>query len=151
MRNCCRAGPPSAVATGQLGISLPPLMGRQGNGRRERIRTSGPYVPNVVLYQAELLSEPVRKGLPLTSGVELITMPPQPRNRPLRPCLNVILGCHLARAGRVCGGARLALYGVRLLGRRQVVRHWILIPAFEGSIPSAPASQSLLSGSLAHE
>jgi hypothetical protein len=27
------------------------------------------------------------------------------------------------------------------LGRRQVVRHWILIPAFEGSIPSAPASR----------
>ena len=26
-------------------------------GRRERIRTSGPHVPNVVLYQAELLSE----------------------------------------------------------------------------------------------
>ena len=25
-------------------------------GRRERIRTSGPHVPNVVLYQAELLS-----------------------------------------------------------------------------------------------
>jgi hypothetical protein len=30
------------------------------------------------------------------------------------------------------------------LGRRQVVRHWILIPAFEGSIPSAPATQFLL-------
>ena len=27
-----------------------------GDGRRERIRTSGPYVPNVVLYQAELHS-----------------------------------------------------------------------------------------------
>ncbi len=27
------------------------------SGRRERIRTSGPYVPNVVLYQAELLSD----------------------------------------------------------------------------------------------
>ena len=26
-----------------------------GVGRGERIRTSGPYVPNVVLYQAELL------------------------------------------------------------------------------------------------
>ena len=33
-------------------------------GRRERIRTSGPYVPNVVLYQAELLSEPVRRDTP---------------------------------------------------------------------------------------
>jgi hypothetical protein len=46
--------------------------------------------------------------------------------------------------GPVCGGARLALYGATLVGRRQVVRHWILIPAFEGSIPSAPASQPLL-------
>jgi hypothetical protein len=26
------------------------------------------------------------------------------------------------------------------LGRSQAVRHWILIPAFEGSIPSAPAN-----------
>src|SRR5215831_1859005 len=31
------------------------------NGRRERIRTSGPYVPNVVLYQAELLSDTSRE------------------------------------------------------------------------------------------
>jgi hypothetical protein len=30
---------------------------RRKIGRRERIRTSGPYVPNVVLYQAELLSD----------------------------------------------------------------------------------------------
>ena len=27
------------------------------HGREERIRTSGPYVPNVVLYQAELLPD----------------------------------------------------------------------------------------------
>ena len=25
------------------------------------------------------------------------------------------------------------------MGRRQAVRHWILIPAFAGSIPAAPA------------
>ena len=28
-------------------------------GREERIRTSGPGVPNAVLYQAELLPEPI--------------------------------------------------------------------------------------------
>src|SRR5215475_7112083 len=39
-----------------------------GIGRRERIRTSGPYVPNVVLYQAELLSEPVPRGGPPRLG-----------------------------------------------------------------------------------
>jgi glutathione S-transferase len=44
------------------------------NGRRERIRTSGPHVPNVVLYQAELLSDDPGKGV-------LIAMPPRPRNR----------------------------------------------------------------------
>jgi hypothetical protein len=32
------------------------IHGLSGNGRSERIRTSGPYVPNVVLYQAELHS-----------------------------------------------------------------------------------------------
>lgn len=29
-----------------------------------------------------------------------------------------------------------------MVGRRQVVRHWILIPAFGGSIPPAPASSN---------
>jgi hypothetical protein len=33
------------------------LIGKFKNGRSERIRTSGPYVPNVVLYQAELHSD----------------------------------------------------------------------------------------------
>jgi hypothetical protein len=42
-------------------------------GRRERIRTSGPHVPNVVLYQAELLSV-AKEGV-------LITMHPCSRNR----------------------------------------------------------------------
>ena len=109
-------------------------------GRRERIRTSGPYVPNVVLYQAELLSEPVRKGRPLASGGALIAMPPRPRNRPDRRYE------HIVRAGfsRFAGGGPCRYTGppapvCGLLGRRQVVRHWILIPAFEGSIPSAPA------------
>ena len=36
---------------------LAALANENGDGRRERIRTSGPYVPNVVLYQAELLSD----------------------------------------------------------------------------------------------
>jgi hypothetical protein len=30
--------------------------------------------------------------------------------------------------------------GALLMGSRQVVRHWILIPAFVGSIPTSPAS-----------
>lgn len=68
-------------------------------------------------------------------------MPPRPRNRPPTP-----------RQGGDFAGLRAALIGFirdragetprHLLGRRQVVRHWILIPAFEGSIPSAPANQS---------
>jgi hypothetical protein len=42
----------------------------RGNGREERIRTSGPHVPNVVLYQAELLPDGVsiwrlREGEPM--------------------------------------------------------------------------------------
>ncbi len=120
-------------------------------GRRERIRTSGPYVPNVVLYQAELLSEPVRKGEPLPSGGALITMPPCPRNRPcsrmqrlVRPAILGVCGPYL-RVGPP-GLIRVRAGGDRPLplGRRQAVRHWILIPAFEGSIPSAPATQSLL-------
>ena len=36
-------------------MSRPSL--RNLTGRGERIRTSGPYVPNVVLYQAELLPD----------------------------------------------------------------------------------------------
>src|ERR1700759_429739 len=59
------------------------------NGRRERIRTSGPYVPNVVLYQAELLSDSQTAGRSagqgLASGGALITMPPCPRNRARNP------------------------------------------------------------------
>ena len=56
-----------------------------GNGRRERIRTSGPYVPNVVLYQAELLSDiqpwPLRNAAGGGGGSALIAMRPTPRNR----------------------------------------------------------------------
>lgn len=55
-------------------------------GRRERIRTSGPYVPNVVLYQAELLSEPMkdqcfgyRRNWFLSGGVLIMRAFP-PRN-----------------------------------------------------------------------
>jgi hypothetical protein len=46
----------------------PATRAQHRNGRRERIRTSGPYVPNVVLYQAELLSDysgPMPAGAPL--------------------------------------------------------------------------------------
>jgi hypothetical protein len=38
------------------------------NGRSERIRTSGPYVPNVVLYQAELHSDTQKPGNEPRSG-----------------------------------------------------------------------------------
>ena len=51
------------------------------NGRRERIRTSGPYVPNVVLYQAELLSDAGRPKAGLR-GSALIAMPLGRRNQP---------------------------------------------------------------------
>ena len=116
------------------------------NGRRERIGTSGPYVPNVVLYQAELLSDYAGR-------------PSQPVSRE-RPYSDAPWAPQPTKSASISGHSRGAfrhfrrvespsppLYGPGLttaLGRRQVVRHWILIPAFEGSIPSAPASQSLL-------
>lgn len=43
-------------------------------GRSERIRTSGPYVPNVVLYQAELHSA---KGGQYTPIIRSIQFPGQ--------------------------------------------------------------------------
>ena len=116
-------------------------------GRRERIRTSGPYVPNVVLYQAELLSEPVRRDMPLASGGALIAMPPRPRNRPEGPCEHIVRPGFSRFAG--AGAYRYTRPPAPvsgLLGRRQVVRHWILIPAFEGSIPSAPAKPEHCAG-----
>ena len=51
-------------------------------GRRERIRTSGPYVPNVVLYQAELLSDKPDGPQGRRRGSALIAMAPEPRNQP---------------------------------------------------------------------
>ena len=48
-----------------------------GTGRRERIRTSGPHVPNVVLYQAELLS-----GLFGRRPYNDAPPPPQPARKP---------------------------------------------------------------------
>jgi hypothetical protein len=49
-------------------------------GRRERIRTSGPYVPNVVLYQAELLSDAGRRIWPVSRErpYSHAPWPPQP-------------------------------------------------------------------------
>ena len=115
-------------------------------GRRERIRTSGPYVPNVVLYQAELLSEPVRRDTP-----RLGRRPYNDAPRPPQPAPNALAkAAFFARLPY----PRLALYGAApgrcpaTLGRRQVVRHWILIPAFGGSIPPAPANQSMDRGAF---
>ena len=115
-------------------------------GRRERIRTSGPYVPNVVLYQAELLSDKPN-GLSWPVSRE-------------RPYSDALWGPQPAKITGFLGGSRrffgifAALKGVgplymvpartTALGRRQVVRHWILIPAFEGSIPSAPATRGVM-------
>jgi hypothetical protein len=98
------------------------LIKQGGNGRRERIRTSGPHVPNVVLYQAELLSGPLgrRSYRGGTGG-------PQP--------VRALKG--LMRLSMVRAPARVA---PGLLGRSQAVRHRILIPACEGSNPSAPAT-----------
>ena len=94
-----------------------------------------------MLYQAELLSDSLRRTPENRwgggGGSALITMRPTPRNSSETLVEAAIFPGLRPRRGRVIG-VRL------LLGRRQVVRHWILIPAFEGSIPSAPASQSVL-------
>ena len=39
---------------------------REKSGRSERIRTSGPCVPNTVLYQAELHSDDRERAIPLS-------------------------------------------------------------------------------------
>ena len=90
-----------------------------------------------MLYQAELLSDTSCDGRP-----RLGRRPYNDAPRPPQPGKNPRADGHLAglRAGRA------GLYGAALLGRRQVVRHRILIPAFGGSIPPAPASFSLAIG-----
>jgi hypothetical protein len=60
--NPSSAAVPQAEATRDTPGQLPESTNHERQnpgkaGRRERIRTSGPYVPNVVLYQAELLSD----------------------------------------------------------------------------------------------
>jgi hypothetical protein len=122
------------------------LTNENGDGRRERIRTSGPYVPNVVLYQAELLSDKPNGLYGLSRGSALIAMPPRPRNQAELPRFRGIPGWIFGIFAALKGRGPLYMVPARTtaLGRRQVVRHWILIPAFEGSIPSAPATQSLL-------
>ncbi len=124
------------------------LPNENGDGRRERIRTSGPYVPNVVLYQAELLSDKPNGLSGLSRGSALIAMPPGPRNQPkvreFPADGGVFFGIFAAL--KACHPLYMVPGLTTALGRRQVVRHWILIPAFEGSIPSAPANQSLLCG-----
>ena len=110
------------------------------NGRRERIRTSGPYVPNVVLYQAELLSVTMCERRAPRLGRRPYShapRPPQPGKNAALPA--IWRGLRSAPAG---------LYGAALLGRRQAVRHRILIPACGGSIPPAPATSLPLPASL---
>src|SRR5580658_8782698 len=103
------AGAETALGVGVMPVSIPsgpPAKTEQGKGvrhplfpvrptfhkaigRRERIRTSGPYVPNVVLYQAELLSDKRpkyalgrrrrRRERPYSDA----SPPPQPARKPL--------------------------------------------------------------------
>src|ERR1700744_2897008 len=74
-------------------------------------------------------------------------MPPPPRKHPQmgsRQAGNPLFsGSPWAGSGRPprrVETSQIYEYAGRPLGRRQVGRHWILIPAFEGSIPSAPAN-----------
>ncbi len=118
----------------------PSMISRWGKiGRRERIRTSGPHVPNVVLYQAELLSGPCSPPRRRRTAALLY--------RCLAPPATAISANAKNLFRRVESG-KPRLYGpppcLRRrrsgLGRSQAVRHWILIPAYEGSNPSAPAN-----------
>ena len=125
------------VAPFLLAYPLERIPGFWGAGRRERIRTSGPHVPNVVLYQAELLSGPgriFRRNAAFTGKCSLGRRPyndaPIPPQRADLPALK---------------GPGRGLMVRDPLGRRQVVRHRILIPAFPGSNPGAPASLRSLS------
>ena len=138
----------SALAIARVAVlrfcKLAALANKNGDGRRERIRTSGPYVPNVVLYQAELLSDkPIGRGRPVSRERPYSDAPRGPQ-----PSKTAWISSHCRAESGIFAAlkGRKGLYMVpaltTALGRRQVVRHWILIPAFEGSIPSAPASRS---------
>jgi hypothetical protein len=76
------------------------LVSAEKNGRRERIRTSGPYVPNVVLYQAELLSVTMcERRAPRLGRRPYSHAPPPPQpGKNARPC---------GHLGGVCGPVRL--------------------------------------------
>ena len=69
-------------------------------------------------------------------------MPLEARNQAKSPRFLVIAGPVFGIFAALKGRGPLYMVPAltTALGRRQVVRHWILIPAFEGSIPSAPAT-----------
>ena len=82
-----RWGPPSlrSVRSSVFVSSLRSLT-KTGMVGERGFRTSGPYVPNVVLYQAELLSDTSRTAMrPVVSGGALIAMPPGARNQAKMP------------------------------------------------------------------
>ena len=66
------------------------------SGREERIRTSGPYVPNVVLYQAELLPD---GGFHTTPGAPLQTPKRVTEQSELTTWHGAPPGRHWSRAG----------------------------------------------------
>ena len=99
-------------------------------GRSRVIRTLDPLLPKQVRYQAALYSGMVRQAETLAMR-RVITAVPLRFKR---------FRSRFFRASPIIAKRRQTVYEPRQLGRRQVVRHRFLVPAFLGSNPSAPAN-----------